>query len=95
MAGDGQDAEDERQNAHADLRRHHQLAAIQVIGGEAGPRQKQKLRPELQGHHDADGGGVVMCQLGQDQPVLRHPLHPRSRVGNERAGKPDAVIVEP
>ena len=95
MAGDGQDAEDERQHAHADLRRHHQLAPVHVIGGESRPWQQKKLRPELQGHHDTDGGGVVMRQLGKDQPVLRHPLHPCARIGNNRARKPDAVIVEP
>jgi len=47
-----------------------------MIGGVAGYRQQQELRAELQAHHNADGGGAVVRQPDQDDPVLRRPLHP-------------------
>ena len=63
-----------------------------MIGGKAGPGQQQELRPELQRHDDADGGGVVMGELGEHQPILGRALHPGADVGDEGAGGPDPIV---
>ena len=71
-----------------------ELALVEVVGGQAGPGQEQKLRPELQRHDHADGRGVVMGELGEHQPVLRRALHPGADVGDERPGGPDPVVED-
>ena len=60
-AGDGQKPEPQRERAHRGLRRHQQLALIEMIGRKAGPRHQQELRSELQRHHDADRGCAVIA----------------------------------
>ena len=51
------------------------------------------MRAELQRHDDADGGGAVVGQPGQHEPVLRGALHPGADIRDERPGSPDAVVV--
>src|SRR3954451_7010910 len=64
-----------------------------MIGGIAGPRHQQQLRPELQRHHDADRRGALMGELGQDQPVLGGALHPGADVRYQRTRCPYPVVV--
>ena len=89
---DGEHAQHQRQHAHRRLRRHQQLALIEVVGRRSRPGQQQHLRPELQRHDDADGRRVVMRQLREHEPVLRDALHPGADVGNDRAGCPEAIV---
>ncbi len=46
-----------------------------MVGGETGEGKEEDLRAELERHDDADGSGVVMGELGEDDPVLRGALH--------------------
>src|SRR5689334_24333725 len=36
---------------------------------------------------------VVARELGEHHPLLRRALHPRADVGDERAGRPQAIVV--
>ncbi len=92
QAGDDEKAEAEREQSHGGLGADEQLAPVEMIGGMAGERQQQDLRSELQPHHDADRGGIVLGQLGQHDPVLRGALHPAADIGDERADGPDPVV---
>src|ERR1700761_9041380 len=47
---------------------------------------------ELQPHDDPNGGGVVVRQFREDDPILRRALHPRADVGYQRARSPHAVV---
>jgi hypothetical protein len=89
----GQEAEPECEQTHDRLRRHHQPALVEAIGGGTGERQQDELRAELAAHHDADGGGAVAGQLGEHQPVLPDPLHPGADVGEQRARRPQPVVA--
>ena len=87
-------AERQRQDAHRRLRRDQQLAAVETVRRQTGPRQEEQLRAELQAHDDADGGGAPVGQPGEDEPVLRRALQPRPDVRDERAGRPDPVVAD-
>ena len=63
-----------------------------MIGGKTGKRQQENLGSELERHHHADSGRVVVGQLGEDDPVLGGALHPRSHVGHERPAGPHPVV---
>jgi hypothetical protein len=91
-AGDGEESERERKDAHRGLCEHQQLALIEVVGREARPRQQHELRAELERHHDPHGRRVVMRQLREHEPVLRGTLHPGADIRHERASGPHAVI---
>jgi len=41
-----------------------------MVGRKAGQRQQQKMRSELQRHHHAEGGRIVVGQLGEHEPTL-------------------------
>ena len=66
-----------------------------MIGGKTGKRQQENLRSELERHHHPDSGGVVVGQLGEDDPVLGRALHPRAHVGHERPAGPHPVVEAP
>ena len=85
-------AQRQSEHAHRRLRGDQQLALVEMVGGEAGQGQQQKLRPELQRHDQADGRGVVMGELREHQPVLGRALHPGADVGDEGAGGPDPIV---
>ncbi len=91
-AGDGEKTEAQRQQTHRRLRRHQQLAPVEMIGRKAAPGQQQEQRAELQRHDDADGGRVVVGQLRQHQPALRRALQPGPDIGDEGAAGPDPVV---
>ena len=74
------------------LRGEEELAAVEVIGREAGQGEQQDLGPERQRHDDADRGGVVVRQLGEYEPVLADALRPGAHGGDDRSGRPDAVV---
>ena len=63
-----------------------------MVRGEAGPGQKQDLRPELEGHDDADSGGIVVSKLCEDDPVLGGALHPGADVGDKGATGPESIV---
>jgi len=90
--GDGQDPKDQGETSHRRLGGDEELALVEMVGGEAGPGQQQELRPELQGHHQADRRSVVIGELGEHQPVLPGPLYPGADVGDESAGCPDPIV---
>ena len=94
-AGHGQHAPGQREHAHRRLGGDQELALVEMVGGEAGPGQQQKLRPELQRHDQADGRSVVIGEQGEHQPVLGGPLHPGADVGDEGAGCPDPIVEAP
>ncbi len=48
--------------------------------------------PNCNAMTSADGGSVVVGELGEHQPVLGRPLHPGADVGDEGAGDPDPIV---
>jgi len=64
-----------------------------MIGRKTRQRQQQKMRSELERHHDADCCCVMVCQLREDDPVLGNALHPRTDIGYNRPAGPDAIVV--
>src|SRR5690606_29456502 len=64
----------------------------EMVGDKAGQWQQQQRRTELQGHDDADGGGIPVGQFGENQPVLCRALHPGADVGDKRTRSPEAEI---
>ena len=68
---------------------------VEMIGGEAGPGHHEQLRPELECHHDADGGRAMIRELGENEPILGRALHPRADVGYQRTSCPDPVVEAP
>ncbi len=90
--GDGEQAKAEREQAHGALRDQQQFSPVEMIGGKAGPWQKQDLRRELQRHHHAHGGRIVVGQLGQHHPILGGALHPGPDIGHDGAAGPDPVV---
>ena len=91
-AGNGQDAERQREQPHSRLRRNQELALVEAVGGIARPRQQEKLRPELQCHDQPDSGCIVASELSENQPVLGRPLYPGAYVGDEGAADPDPIV---
>jgi hypothetical protein len=94
VSGDGQQTQAQRRAGEAQLRGDQQFAPVELVGGEATDGQQQQHRPELQGHDDAQGGGILFGQLRQHQPVLGGALHPGADVGNDPAKGPDAEVVD-
>jgi hypothetical protein len=91
-AGDGQQAKAKRQQFHCGLRAKQNLAPVEMIRGKPAERQQQELRAELQSHYDSDRSRVPMCQLGENDPVLRGALHLRADIGHQRSNGPDPVV---
>ena len=89
----GQQSERDGEGAHRRLRGDHEFALIEMVRGEARPWHEQKLRPELQRHHETNGGSVMRGELGEHQPVLGRPLHPRADIRDEAACRPHTIIV--
>jgi hypothetical protein len=69
-----EDAERGREDTLRRLRREEELAAVEPVGEEPGPRGQEQRRAELQRGRDADRDARVVRQDGQDQPVLRDAL---------------------
>jgi hypothetical protein len=78
-AGQGEDAEYERERAHYGLGHHEDLALGITIGDDATPEGEQQQRQELQAGSDAERGTAVVGEL-QHQPVLGDALHPAASV---------------
>jgi len=88
-----QHAKPERQHGHHGLGREQDATPFQMVCRIPGQRQQQKSRTELQRHHDANRRGVLVRQLRQHQPVLRHALHPGADVRHDGACGPHPVVV--
>ena len=69
MPGEDQDADPQAEEQQQTLRHHQQLAAIEAIGDPAGDADQHERRAELQGHRHAHRGGVVVGELGEDDPA--------------------------
>src|ERR1700733_13165444 len=93
-AGDGEDAQHQGKNAHGRLGHEQELALIDMVRHEAGPRKQQELRSVLERHDDPHGGRVVPCELCEYEPVLRRTLHPRPNVGDQRARCPHPIVED-
>src|SRR5690606_18599977 len=52
-------------------------------------------RAELARHREADGGRVVVGQLGEHDPVLRGRLHPCTDVRDQGPDEPDPIVEDP
>src|SRR5471032_3175843 len=63
-----------------------------MIGCKPGEGQQEKMRAELERHHHADRGRIVVSQLRKHEPILCRALHPRSNIGHDRATGPDPVV---
>src|SRR5205807_4724922 len=63
-----------------------------AIGDDASVRPAEEHRQELEGGHGAEEEAVV-GQL-QDEPSLRHPLHPGAGHGDELPGEVQAVVPD-
>ena len=94
VAGEDHHTERDREQEQQSLGHHEQPAAVEAVGDPAGDADQQQRRRELQRHRHAHRGGVVVGQLGQDDPVLGGRLHPRADVRDERADEPDAVVED-
>ncbi len=90
--GDGENTQREGEGAHRRLGADQELSPVKMIGRKTGQGQQQEMRPELQRHHDAHGGRIVVGQLGEHEPALRDALHPCSHIGHDRAAGPDPII---
>jgi hypothetical protein len=93
QSADGEDTEAEGESAHRRLGADQQLSPVEMIGRKTGQRQQQQMGSELQRHHNAHGGGVVVGELGEHQPTLGDALHPCSHIGYDRAGGPQPIVV--
>jgi hypothetical protein len=93
QTGDDQQSKPERQQPHGGLGAEQHLSPVEMIRDETGQGQQQDLRAELQPHHDTHRGRVAVRQFGEDDPVLRGALHPRSDIGHQRSRRPDPVVV--
>ena len=93
-AGQDVDGEDGGDQAHGALGEDEELALIDPVGDEASMGGQQQHGEELQGRGQAGGGGGVVGEDAQHQPVLRHALHPGPGVGHEGGQEPDPVVVE-
>ena len=91
-AGDCQNAETQGEQSHGGLRGEEQLSTVEMIGRKTGQGQEKNLWPKLEGHDYADGGGIFMRELGEDEPVLRDTLHPCPDIGDEGADRPDPIV---
>jgi hypothetical protein len=90
--GDGENTEAEGEGAHCRLRADQELSPVEMIGRKTGQGQQQKMRPELQRHHHADGGRVVVGQLREHEPALGNALHPCAHIGHDRPASPQPII---
>ena len=89
---DRQNAETESEQSHGCLRGEEQLPPVEMIGGETGERQQENLRPKLERHHNTDGSGIFLRELGEDEPVLRDALHPGPDIGDQSADRPNPIV---
>ena len=90
--GHGEDAQSQRQYSQTCLRGDQKLLPIEMIGGKAGQGQQEEMRPELERHDNADGGRVMIRELGEHEPVLGGALHPRTDIGYQCTARPHAVV---
>ena len=67
-------------------------APVEAVRDVAGDGQQEERRTELQRHHEAHRGRVVVGELREDDPVLRGALHPRADVRHQRARSPQAIV---
>ena len=93
-AGQDVDGDDGGDQAHGALGEDEEPALVDPVGDEAGVGGEQEHGEELQGRGQAGGGGGVVGEDAQHQPVLGHALHPGPGVGNEGGEEPDPVVVE-
>ena len=93
-AGQDVDGDDGGDQAHGALGEDEELALVDPVGDESGVGGEQEHGEELQGRGQAGGGGGVVGEDAQHQPVLRHALHPGPGVGHEGGQEPDPVVVE-
>ena len=89
---DGRIVED---GAHDQLGDDEQLAGVHPVRHHAGVGGEKERGEELEGCGDADGGGGVVREDPEHQPVLGHTLHPGPGVGDEGGVEPGAVAGEP
>ena len=87
--------EHQRDQAHRALGDDEQAALVHAVGDEAGVDGEEQRRQELERRGQAGGGGGVVGQDAQDEPVLGHALHPGAGVRDQGREEPDPVVVEP
>ena len=94
-SGQDVDGDDGGDQAHGALSDDEEPALVDPVRDEAGVGGQQEHGEELQGSGQAGGGGGVVGEDAQHQPVLGHALHPGPGVGHEGGQEPDPVVVEP
>ena len=88
----GEHAEDEREHRGDRLGDHQQLALVDAVGERARPGPEEQHRAEL----EPDGDAEVDAAAGevQDEPVLRHRLHPGAAHRDDLAEEEQPVVVD-
>ena len=69
-----------------------EFALVEAICRQACPGQQKQLRGKLQAHDDTNGGGVVVRQLREHEPILGNALHPCPDVGHQGARCPHPIV---
>ena len=93
-AEDHQEAQPGAQQRHGGLGHHQEVPPVEAVRHQAGHGRQEELRPQLQGHGDAHGPRVMVCQMVKDQPVLGGALHPGADIGYQGANEPEPVVED-
>ena len=92
---DREDAEGQRLQPHHQLRTHQDLALGQPVREKTAPQGEEQDRQELESGRDAQRGTRLAGER-ENEPVLRHPLHPGARVRHHlaRDEEPEVAVGE-
>jgi len=88
----GEAREDQRLDQHEGLQEQEGPAPIYPVGHDAAVEGEEQDRKRSQGAHQPDEEGGV-GEL-QDQPPLRHHLHPRARERDELACEEEPELAD-